>query len=50
MFSVPIGLLIYGANEEAPVETGGLKFPMKLNLPGKGFLHKIVESIKDLLP
>ncbi len=48
-FSVPIGLLIYGSNEEIP-EASGMKFPMKLNLPGKGFLHKIIESVKDLLP
>lgn len=48
-FSVPIGLLLYGAkqNEQEPT---GMKFPMKINLPGKGFLHKIIESVKDLLP
>ncbi len=49
-FSVPIGLLLYGAKEEMPVESGGLKFPMKIKLPGKGFVNKIIESIRDLLP
>lgn len=48
-FSVPIGLLLYGSKLEVQ-ETGGIKFPMKLSLPGKGFLHKIIESVKDLLP
>ncbi|MEK7472855.1 MAG: cell division protein FtsA [Patescibacteria group bacterium] len=48
-FSVPIGLLIYGLQQEVS-ESGGIKFPLKLNLPGKGFIHKIIESIKDLLP
>ncbi len=48
-FSVPIGLLLYGSKLET-VEASGLKFPMKLNLPGKGFLNKIIESVKDLLP
>jgi len=49
-FSVPIGLLIFGASKNAPDHGGTFKFPMKLNLPGKGFLHKIIESVKDLLP
>lgn len=48
-FSVPVGLLLYGSKQDV-VESGGLKFPMKLNMSGKGFLHKIIESIKDLLP
>lgn len=48
-YSVPIGLLLYGAKQEV-VEKGGISFPMKLNFGGKGFLHKIIESIKDLLP
>lgn len=48
-FSVPIGLLLYGAKQEL-FESSGLKFPMKINLPGKGFIHKIIESVKDLLP
>lgn len=48
-FSVPIGLLLFGSKQQI-VEVGGFKFPMKLNLPGKGFLHKIIESVKDLLP
>lgn len=48
-FSAPIGLLLYGTKQEI-AETGGLKFPMKLNIKGVGFLHKIIESIKDLLP
>lgn len=47
-FSVPIGLLIYGSRQE--IEVGGKKFSMKLNLPGKGIVNKIIESIKDLLP
>ncbi|MEK7100250.1 MAG: cell division protein FtsA [Patescibacteria group bacterium] len=49
IFSVPIGLLLFGTKQEV-AETSGLKFPIKLNLPGKGFLHKIIESVKDLLP
>ncbi len=48
-FSVPIGLLLYGSKQEVS-ESAGLKFPMKLNIPGKGFLSKIIESVKDLLP
>lgn len=48
-FSVPIGLLLYGAKQNV-LEPSGMKFPMKINLPGKGFLHKIIESVKDLLP
>jgi len=48
-FSVPIGLLIFGASKNAP-DSGTFKFPMKLNIPGKGFMHKIIESVKDLLP
>lgn len=49
MFSVPLGLLLYGTKQEE-LEPSGLKFPLKINLPGKGFLHKIIESVKDLLP
>jgi cell division ATPase FtsA len=48
-FSVPLGLLLYGVKQEV-MEPSGIKFPMKINLPGKGFLHKIIESVKDLLP
>ncbi|MFZ3301282.1 MAG: cell division protein FtsA [Microgenomates group bacterium] len=49
VFSVPLGLLLYGLKQDE-VEPVGMKFPMKINLPGKGFLHKIIESVKDLLP
>lgn len=48
-FSVPIGLLIYASKDRDEQPTGS-KFPIKLNLPGKGFIHKIIESVKDLLP
>jgi len=48
-FSVPVGLLLYGAKQNVQ-DVGGLKFPMKINIPGKGFLHNIIKSIKDLLP
>ena len=48
-FSVPIGLLVYGLQQEVS-ESGGIKFPLKINLPGKGFINKIIESVKDLLP
>lgn len=48
-FSVSVGLLLYGAKQEM-LDSGGIKFPMKINLPGKGLLHKIIESVKDLLP
>jgi cell division protein FtsA len=49
MFSVPVGLLLYGAKQDVQ-ETNGLKFPVKLNFKGVGFLHNIIQSIKDLLP
>lgn len=49
VFSVPLGLLLYGLKQDE-AEPVGMKFPMKINLPGKGFLHKIIESVKDLLP
>ena len=48
-FSVPIGLLIYGSRQDEEV-VGGFKFPVKFPLPGKGLFHKIIESVKDLLP
>ncbi len=49
VFSVPLGLLLYGVKQDGEEPTG-IRFPMKINLPGKGFLHKIIESVKDLLP
>ncbi len=49
IFSVPLGLLLYGIKQNE-TEPTGIRFPMKLSLPGKGFLHKIIESIRDLLP
>lgn len=49
-FSVPIGLLIYGSKDEVDSNSNGFKFPVKFNLPGKGLIHKVIESIKDLLP
>ena len=48
-FSVPIGLLLYGAKQDVS-ESTGFRFPININLHGKGFLHKIIESIRDLLP
>jgi len=48
-FSVPIGLLIYGSKQDEEI-VGGFKFPVKLNLQGKGLFNKIIESVKDLLP
>lgn len=48
-FAVPVGLLIYASREDNEEPTG-VKFPIKLNLPGKGFAHKIIESLRDLLP
>lgn len=50
VFAVPLGLLLYGLKQDEVEPTGGIKFPLKINLPGKGFLHKIIESVKDLLP
>ncbi|KKP40700.1 cell division protein FtsA [Candidatus Woesebacteria bacterium GWC2_33_12] len=50
IFSVPIGLLIYGVKDEMVENSGSFRFPVKLNIPGKGLFHKIIESIKDLLP
>lgn len=48
-FAVSLGLLLYGSKDEM-VESGGFKFPVRFNIPGKGLFHKVVESIKDLLP
>lgn len=50
IYSVPLGLLIYGSRQEEQEQSSGIKFPVKLNIPGKGMLHKLFESIKDLLP
>lgn len=49
-YSVPIGLLIYGAKEEIPSESISSSFINKVKLPSKGFVGKILETIKDLLP
>lgn len=49
VFAVSLGLLIY-ASKENQEEQSGMRFPIKINIPGKGFLHKIIESVKDLLP
>lgn len=49
-YSVPVGLLIYGARhgvEERSVSKG---FAKKLKLPTKGLAGKIFETIRDLLP
>ncbi len=50
VFSTPIGLLLYAVKQGVESEEYGIKFPVKLNLPGKGLINKLVESIKDLLP
>jgi cell division protein FtsA len=49
IFSVPIGLLVYGSKLQQNTNLG-LKFPLGLSLPGRGFIHKLIESVKDLLP
>ncbi len=49
-YSVPLGLLLYGSKQEQIEQSSGIKFPVKLNIPGKGALHKLFDSIKDLLP
>lgn len=49
-FSVPIGLLLYGSKNEDVENSSGFKLPIKFAISGKGLFHKIVESIKDLLP
>jgi cell division protein FtsA len=50
-FSTCIGLIKYAvSSDHDQKDEGGFKLPLKLNLPGKGFLNKIIESVKDLLP
>lgn len=47
-FATPVGLIIYGAKR---LPKGNLTtFGKKIKLPSIGFLGKIVDSIKDLLP
>ncbi len=48
-FSVPIGLLLYGSKQDDETPAS-FRLPVKFNIPGNGIFHKIVESIKDLLP
>lgn len=50
IYSVPLGLLLFGSKQNEQEQSSGIKFPVKLNIPGKGVLHKLFESIKDLLP
>jgi cell division protein FtsA len=47
-FSVPVGLIIYGATHE-PTEKGG-SFARKFKLPSGGIAGKFIETIKNLLP
>lgn len=49
-FAVSVGLLLYGTKDETVETSSSFKFPMKFSIPGKGLFHKVVESIKDLLP
>ncbi len=48
-FSVPVGLLIFGSKIDS-VDQSGIKFPININFNSKGFIHKLIESVKDLLP
>ncbi|MEK7470763.1 MAG: cell division protein FtsA [Patescibacteria group bacterium] len=47
-FATPVGLLIYGA-KHLPNENL-TRFGKKIKLPSMGFLGKIIDSIRDLLP
>ena len=47
-FATPVGLLIYGA-KHLPKENL-TRFGKKIKLPSMGFLGKIIDSIRDLLP
>lgn len=49
-FSVPIGLLKYASHNNNGGAESVAKFPFKFNIPGKGFLGKIFDSVKELLP
>jgi cell division protein FtsA len=47
-FSVPVGLLIYGAKREPNSKMGFLSKGFKF--PNVGFASKIIDTIKNLLP
>ena len=47
-FSVPVGLIIYGASH-GPVEKGS-SFGRKFKLPSGGIAGKFIDAIKNLLP
>jgi len=47
-FSVPIGLVIYGSEQEVPESL--ISFANKFKFPNKGTVGKLIQSIKDLLP
>lgn len=47
-FSVPVGLLVYGAKREPQERMGFL--PKGFKLPNVGFASKLIDTIKNLLP
>jgi cell division protein FtsA len=48
VFATPVGLILYGAEEEPAGEI--TSFTSKLKFPSKGMAGKLIQSIKDLLP
>jgi cell division protein FtsA len=48
LYATPLGLIMYGAEQEHEAPTS--PFAGKFKLPQKGFLQKIVKTFKDLLP
>jgi len=47
-FANPVGLIVYGANQEIVDQPSS--FASKLKLPTKGVAGKIIKIFKDLLP
>mgnify|MGYP001609874098 CR=1 FL=1 len=47
-FSVPVGLILYGAGREAKERLGS--FTNRFKLPSVGFVGKLIEAVKNLLP
>lgn len=47
-YSNVVGLVLYGANN-INSQRSSVKLP-RINIPGGGLLHKLIETVKDLLP
>lgn len=48
LYAAPIGLIMYGVEHEE--EAPSTAFASKFRLPQKGFITKMVKTVKDLLP